>query len=361
MRQGASGVSPREPVAEDSATTVRHEPRDRPVVVGTRGSALALWQTNWVVERLAEAHPHVACRVETIKTQGDRTQSLSIPLTQLGDKSMFVAELEQALLAGTVDIAIHPMNDRILVEADARRGIDLAVHSLKDLPGLLPAGLVLAAITAREDPRDALVSRDGRTLAQLPAGARVATSSLRRRTQLLHLRPDLRIVEMRGNVDTRVRKTLDSEGPDAAVLAAAGLLRLGLERYIAEYFAPDILVPAVGQGALAVETRRADRRLRRVLAAVNHVPTRQAVLAERALLAALGGGCQVPVGAHAIPSADGAMLHLTAVVASVDGTRLIRVDGQGPASQPARLGRHMAAELRHKGAGDILRRILGVS
>lgn len=339
------------------AAADRDGAHDLAIVVGTRGSALALWQTNWVVEQLGARHPEVTCRVETIKTQGDRTQSLSIPLTQLGDKSMFVAELEQALLAGRVDIAIQPMNDRALVEADARRGIDLAIHSLKDLPGALPEGLVLAAITEREDPRDALVSRDGRTLADLPAGARVATSSLRRRAQLLHLRPDLCIVEIRGNVDTRVRKTLDPEGPDAAVLAVAGLRRLGLERYVSEYFATDVIVPAVGQGALAVETRRSDRRLRRMLAAVSHAPTRQAVLAERALLSALGGGCQVPLGAHA--TVAGATLHLTAVVASLDGTQLIRAEGAGPVSQPARLGRRLAVELRHKGAGAILRHILG--
>jgi hydroxymethylbilane synthase len=334
-------------------------PRSRqPVVVGSRGSALALWQTQWVIDRLRAAHPDVDCCVEQIRTQGDRTQALNISLTQLGGKAVFVVELERALLAGAVDIAVQPMNDRVLAEAEATRAVDAAVHSLKDLPGKLPEELTIAAVTAREDPRDALVSRDGRALAELPSGARVATSSLRRRSQLLHLRPDLHIEEIRGNVDTRVRKVLDPNGPDAVVLAVAGLLRLGLERYIAEYLSTDVIVPAAGQGALAVEVRRADQRLRRLLAAVDHRPTRQAVLAERALLVALGGGCQLPLGAHATLSADGATLELVAVVGSIDGTRLVRARGTGPATQPARLGRRVAAELRRGGASAIIGEML---
>ncbi len=304
------------------------------------------------------AHPAVDCHVEQIKTQGDRTQALNISLAQLGGKAVFVVELERALLAGAVDIAVQPMNDRVLAEAEATRAIDAAVHSLKDLPGRLPKELTIAAVTAREDPRDALVTRDGRTLAELREGARVATSSLRRRAQLLHLRPDLRIEEIRGNVDTRVRKVLDPAGPDGVVLAVAGLRRLELERYIAEYFPTDVMVPAAGQGALAVEVRRADRRLRRLLAAVDHRPTRQAVLAERALLVALGGGCELPLGAHATLSADGATLDLIAVVGSVDGVRLVRASGTGPATQPARLGRRVAAELRRGGAGAIIGEML---
>jgi hydroxymethylbilane synthase len=330
------------------------------IVVGTRGSPLALWQTNWVVDRLRERTSGAEYCVREMKTQGDRTQALSIPLAQLGSKGVFVAELERALLAGTVDVAVQPMNDRALVEAEAARAIDAAVHSLKDLPGALPDGLMIAAVTPREDPRDALVTRDGRRLAELPEGARVATSSLRRRAQILHLRPDVRIVEIRGNVDTRVRRALDPEGPDALVLAAAGVKRLGLEHHISEYFPPDVIVPAVGQGAMAVEIRRGDRRLRRLLAAVDDPPTRQGVRAERALLAALGGGCQVPIGAHAIAAPDGATLRLVAVVVSLDGVQLVRAEGEGPATQPVRLGRRLAAELRQQGAGEILREILGV-
>jgi hydroxymethylbilane synthase len=332
--------------------------RRSPVVVGTRGSALALWQTQWVVDRLRAAHPAAVCAVATIKTQGDRTQAQNVPLAQLGGKAVFVAELERALLDSAVDLAIQPLNDRLLVEAEGARAIDLAVHSLKDLPGRLPEALTIAAFTTRDDPRDALVTRDGRTLADLPHGARVATSSLRRRAQLLHLRPDLRIEDIRGNVDTRVRKALDPAGPDGVVLAVAGLRRLQLERYIAEYFPTDVLVPAAGQGALAVEVRRADRRLRRWLAPLDHYPTRQAVLAERALLVALGGGCQLPLGAYASLSADGATLDLIAVVASVDGARLVRATASGPATQPARLGRRVASELRRGGAGAILRELL---
>lgn len=232
--------------------------------------------------------------------------------------------------------------------------IDAAVHSLKDLPGQLPDALALAAVTAREDPRDALVSRAGHTLATLPQGARVATSSLRRRAQLLHLRPDLRIEAIRGNVDTRVRKALAPDGPDSAVLAVAGLRRLGLERHISEYLPVETMVPAVGQGALAVEVRRADRRLRRLVAAIDDAPTRLAVRAERAVLAALGGGCQVPLGAYARLTAGGATLDLLAVIASPDGRIYLRATASGPASQPARLGRRVAAALRRGGADDII-------
>lgn len=337
------------------------------IVLGTRGSDLALWQTNWVVERLrarAGEAEQAEYRVATIKTQGDRTQAAGTPLAQFGDKAVFVAELERALLAGAVDVAVQPLNDRLLLAAEAATmpaaaAIDAAVHSLKDLPGQLPSELVLAAITAREDPRDALVSRAGYTLATLPHGARVATSSLRRRAQLLHQRPDLRIEEIRGNVDTRVRKALAPDGPDAAVLAVAGLRRLGLERHISELIAVETLVPAVGQGALAVEVRRADRRLRRLVVAVDDLPTRQAVRAERAVLAALGGGCQVPLGAYAHLSADGAALDLIAVIASPDGRRYLRATASGPARQPARLGRRVAAELRRAGADEIVQAARG--
>jgi len=334
---------------------------DNALVVGTRGSALALWQTRQVLERLRERHPSVHASIEEIKTQGDRTQARDIPLTQLGDKAMFVAELEQALLAGTLDAAIQPMNDFALVESErthaAPGAIDAAVHSLKDLPGSLRSGLTLAAILPREDARDVLVSRHGLGLRALPPGATIATSSLRRAAQILHLRPDVRIVSIRGNVDTRLRKTLAPDGPDATVLAAAGLQRLGLEQHITEYLAVDEMVPAVGQGALAVEVRAGDTRLRRLLRAIDDAPTRRAVTAERALLAALGGGCQVPMGAHATLTDGGAMLRLLAVVASLDGKRLVRVERMGPARRPASLGRAAARELLACGAAAILREI----
>lgn len=329
------------------------------LVVGTRGSALALWQTNWVLDRLRERNPAATARIETIKTQGDRTQVTGTPLAALGDKGVFVAELEQALLSGTLDVAVQPMQDRALVEAERHARLDAAVHSLKDLPSTLTPGLALVAVTERGDARDALVSRAGLHLSELPHGATVATSSLRRRAQLLHLRPDLRIVEVRGNVDTRLRKALAADGPDATILAAAGMQRLGLERHITEYLPVDVLVPAVGQGALAVEIRAHDLRARRLLRPLDHVPTRHAITAERAVLATLGGGCQVPVGAHAIVSEDGALLRLIAVVASPDGRRLIRVEREGQASRAAALGRQVGRELLRQGAADILREVLG--
>jgi hydroxymethylbilane synthase len=330
--------------------------------VGTRGSALALWQTEYVLEVLRAQWPGERFDVRELTTRGDRTQALLVPLTQVGDKAMFVAELEQALLAGELDVAVQPMNDRALVEAEgavAGGRLDAAVHSLKDLPGRLDARLAIAAVPVREDSRDALVARSGRRLEELPPGAVVATGSLRRRAQILHLRPDLRVADIRGNVDTRLRKALAPDGPDAVILALAGLRRLGLEGHITEVLPVTSLVPAVGQGALAVEVRADDRRLRRLLRPLDHAPTRRAVQAERAVLAALGGGCQVPLGAHATVSADGATLRLIAVVASLDGERLIRVEREGPARRPAALGRTVARALLRQGAAQILEEILG--
>ena len=324
-----------------------------PLLVGTRGSALALWQTRWVLDQLQVQAPRARFAIATVQTQGDRTQARNLPLTQLGDTGLFVAELERALLAQALDVAISPMCDLALAGAEQR--IDIAVHSLKDLPSTLTTGLALAAITAREDARDALVSRAGLTLMTLPEGAIVATSSLRRRAQLLHLRPDLRIVEMRGNVDTRLRKALATDGPDATVLAVAGMKRLGLESHITEYLPVDVLVPAVGQGALAVEVRADDRRARRLLRRLDAPATRRAVTAERTVLAALGGGCQVPLGAHAVLTADAVSLRLIAVVASPDGREMVREECFGPVNRPVALGRAVARALLRAGAGAILR------
>lgn len=344
---------------------------DSPIVVGTRGSALALWQTNWALDRVRERAPDASFSVQVISTQGDHTQAHNTPLARLGDNGVFVAELERALLDGdTPAIAMPPMQNEALALAEslndaldaARRGaIDAAVHSLKDLPSVVTDGLTLAAITEREDPRDALVSRAGLRLDDLPAGAVVATSSLRRRAQLLHRRPDLRIVEIRGNVDTRLRKTLASDGPDATILAAAGMIRLGLERHITELLSVETLTPAAGQGALAVETRASDRRARRLLRVIDHLPTRRAVLAERAVLAALGGGCLLPLGAHASLQDDGETLRLLAVVASLDGQRLLRVERTGKATRPVALGHLVARELLRQGAGEIVAAVLGRS
>lgn len=339
----------------------------RPLVVGTRGSALALWQTRWVIDALRQAAPTAEATIETITTQGDRTQPLDVPLSHLGDKGMFIAELERALLTGNLDVTVQPMGDRALASAErsAERSadespsrIDAAVHSLKDLPSTLTPGLTIAAVPPREDPRDALISRHGLTLAQLPQGATVATSSLRRQAQLLARRPDLRIVNIRGNVDTRLRKALAPDGPDALVLAVAGLKRLGLEGNITEYLPVEVLVPAVGQGALAVEVRAHDVRARRLLRRLNSSETSRAVTAERTVLAALGGGCQVPLGAHAVLSPDGEHLRLLAVVAMPDGSRVLRAEGEGPLARPVALGRQVARDLQRQGANDILRAVL---
>jgi hydroxymethylbilane synthase len=239
--------------------------------------------------------------------------------------------------------------------------IDLAVHSAKDLPSRLTERLVIAAVIAREDPCDALVSRHGYTLDQLPHGATVATSSLRRQAQLLHRRPDLRIVSVRGNVDTRLRKAMADDGPDAMVLAAAGLKRLGLQDVITEELPVDVMVPAAGQGALAVEVRASDTRLRRLVRRIDDPTTHHAVLAERTVLATLGGGCMLPMGAHATLVDQGQTLRLLAVVATPDGRRLIRAERTGPAGKPVALGRAVAGELRRQGADEILRAVLGDS
>src|SRR5579872_196180 len=235
--------------------------RNQPMVVGSRGSTLALWQTSWVLDRLRERAPRPQFRIEEIKTEGDRTQLANVPLTQLGDKSVFIAELERALLAGE-SLSSTDRAPAMGGREHLPLAIDVAVHSLKDLPGILDSRMALAAITEREDPRDALVSRSGLGLFQLPAGATVATSSLRRRAQVLYARPDLRVVDIRGNVDTRLRKAHAPDGPDATILAVAGLKRLGLEQHITELLPVDVMVPAVGQGALAVEVRASDQRLR---------------------------------------------------------------------------------------------------
>jgi len=335
-----------------------------PLVIGTRGSKLALWQTEWVLDRLRAASPRAAFAVKTIKTQGDRTQTTETPLAVFGDKGIFVAELEHALLAGKLDIALHPMHDLALAAAEAAQAnpaIDLAVHSLKDLPSTTTTGLVIAAITAREDPRDALISREGYTLETLPEGASVATSSLRRQAQLLHHRPDLRIVAVRGNVDTRLRKAMAGDGPDAMVLAAAGLKRLGLEAHITQYLPVEVMVPSAGQGALAVEVRASDTRLRRLVRRIDDPATHHAVLAERTVLAVLGGGCMVPLGAHAKLLEDGLTLRLIAVVATPDGRRLIRALREGPARRPVALGRAVARELRRQGADAIIQAALSGS
>ena len=296
------------------------------IVIGSRGSALALWQANWIGKQLADADYTV--EIKTIRTSGDRLAH--VPLADSGVKGLFIKEIEEALAAG---------------------GIDVAVHSLKDLPADLPPGLTIAAIPSREDARDALVSRDGTSFATLPPGARLGTSSVRRQSQLLHLRPDLRMVQMRGNVDTRLRK-LERGECEALVMAAAGLVRLGLESSIRERFPVQQLCPAVGQGALAVEIRDGDGPAAQAVSRLDDADSHGAVRAERALLRSLGGGCSVPIAGYAT-LANGA-LSLVGVVARPDGARLIRASASGADTDPEGLGQKLANELLRQGAGELL-------
>jgi len=297
----------------------------RPLRLGTRGSQLALWQAEHVAAALRAKHPGLAVELTIVTTQGDR--AADVPLKLLSGQGVFARAIEDALLGGQVD---------------------LAVHSLKDLPGQDRPGLALAAFPPRADPRDALV---GVRFAALPPGARVATSSPRRAAQLLAARPDLTIVAVRGNLDTRLRK-LDAERWDALVLAVAGLERLGLAARIAEALPLDLCLPAVGQGALAAQCRADDASTRTLLAAVDDRATRLAVEAERALLAALGGGCKVPIAGHAW-LADG-VLRLDGLLAAADGSRLVRDTLVGAPDEPAALGRALAARLLARGGADLL-------
>jgi hydroxymethylbilane synthase len=303
------------------------------LAIGTRGSQLALWQTNWVKAHLAAAGHEIEVRI--IRTTGDKMQNL--PLAGSGTKGLFIKELEEALLDASVD---------------------LAVHSMKDLPTDLPAGLAVVAVPEREDPRDVLISRDSKRYTELPAGARVGTSSLRRQSQLRKLRADVELVPLRGNLDTRLRK-LDRGDCAAIVLAAAGVHRLGWRERITQYFGPAEVCPAVGQGALAIEARSNDERAASALRPLDHPPTHLAVRAERALLHHLGGGCQVPIAAHALTE-DGA-LRLTGLVADLQGTRLIRATGSGSADAPEALGTQVGEDLLRQGARAILESIKEVT
>lgn len=300
------------------------------ITIGSRGSQLALWQARWVEARLRDLGKE--CRVEVIKTTGDRITG--VPLAKVGSKGLFTKEIEDALAAGAIDVA---------------------VHSLKDMPTELPPGLTLQAIPEREDVRDAIV---GRTLAELQSGAKVGTSSLRRAAQLRALRPDLAVETIRGNLDTRLRK-LDEGQYDAILLAAAGLRRLGWQDRIAELLPVEAMCPAVGQGALAIETRSDGGPATAAVRDLDHRDSRIAVTAERALLASLGGGCQVPIGAYAQVS-DGEV-HLRAVVGSPDGTTIIRGESSGPASRAGAVGGELGEVLLARGARAILAEVYGAS
>lgn len=292
--------------------------------IGSRGSALAVWQAEHVKMRLVTLGHAVEIRV--ITTTGDRV--LDRRLEAVGGKGAFLKEIEEALVAGEVD---------------------LAVHSLKDVPTALPAGLRLCAFLERADPRDAFISATGATLAELPAGARIGTTSLRRQAQLRALRPELRLVDLRGNVDTRLRR-LREGAYDAILIATAGITRLGRGAEITEIVAPEVILPAPGQGAIALECREGDAAVSQAVAPLNHLATARSVEAERAFLACLGGGCNVPLGALAETSGEG--LRLRGLVAREDGSGMLRAERQG--SDPAVLGRALAEDLLARGAGQLL-------
>ena len=296
---------------------------------GTRGSRLALIQTALTLDALRAAHPDLTFEVVTITTQGDADRTA--PLAGMG-LGVFVTEIERQLETGA---------------------IDLAVHSLKDLPTQLPDGMTLGAILQRADPRDALATHLGVTLADFPSGGRIGTSSPRRAAQLAAVRPDLQIIPIRGNVETRLRKAAGDEC-DGAILAAAGLLRLDLSNAITEYLPPQEFVPPPGQGAMAIEIRANDNWMQNIVAAAHHAPTATATTAERAFLQALGGGCQVPVGAYATLDDAGQQLHLTAYIASPNGATAHRTTVSGDAATPEQLAAAAWAELRAQGAAGLL-------
>ena len=303
------------------------------LVIGTRGSSLAIWQAEWIQARLHEIAPELTVTLKRIKTSGDKI--LDVPLAKIGGKGLFVKEIEEALLRGD---------------------IDLAVHSMKDVPTVLPDPLEILCVPAREDARDAFISREGLTLDQLPTGAGIGTSSLRRQSQLLHYRPDLHIQMLRGNVETRLRKLKHGDF-DAIVLAAAGLRRMGWDREVTEYLSLDVSLPAIGQGALAIEGRRDDHFLRALLSKLDDPTTHTAVTAERALLDRLQGGCQVPIAAHATIEQN--RLSLTGLVSSTDGKTLIRDAVAGAVSDARALGIRLAEQLLAAGGDVILRHIYG--
>lgn len=304
------------------------------LVVGTRSSQLALWQADFVIGELAKKYPELVVEKRLMTTKGDKI--LNAPLAKIGGKGLFTKELETAMLEGEIDIA---------------------VHSLKDMPVVVPEGLVITAITQRADPGDAFVSSKYESFQQLPAGAKVGTSSLRRKAQLLHARPDLQIEDLRGNVNTRLRK-MEEENFDGIILACAGLKRLGFGDKIRQVLPQTMCLPAVGQGALAIECRQADKETRELLEFLNDRCTRLCTEAERGFLATVEGGCQVPVGVHAVSAEAG--IRVEAVIASLDGSTLLRdaLGAEVKNAQEARaVGVNLAEKLLARGGREILRSI----
>jgi len=301
--------------------------------IGTRGSALALWQANWVKTCLEKEYPNILFHVVTIKTTGDTI--LDVPLANVGGKGLFVKEIEEALLSGA---------------------IDLAVHSMKDVPAELPKGLRLGATTKRENPCDALIAMPEKRLETLSPKSRIGTSSLRRQAQLLNMRPDLTIAPLRGNLDTRIKK-LQSENIDGIVVAAAGVIRMGWEEKVTEYISPSQLLPAVGQGALGIETRENDLETNELIALLHHEDTGRTVTAERSFLRTLEGGCQIPIAAFGI--IDNGRLSLNGMIGSLDGKVILRDQSEDATENAEKIGTDLAEKLLSAGGKSLLNEIYG--
>jgi len=304
---------------------------DKTIRIGTRASQLALWQANWIKECLIRQHPELDVQIEKIKTTGDKI--LDVSLAKIGGKGLFVKEIETALLDNSVDIA---------------------VHSMKDVPTELPEGLGIVAVSEREDPRDALLSGNGMAIDDLPDGAAIGTSSLRRQAQLLYMKPGFDIQPLRGNINTRLRKLKEGQY-DAIILAYAGVKRLGWEAEVTQIIDPGVMLPAIGQGALGIEARLDDDRTLGRISFLNDPETSVCVTAERAFLHRLEGGCQVPIAAYA--TAKGDELTMTGLVAAVDGTRFIRKETAGPASEAESMGTALADEVLDSGGREILEEV----
>ncbi len=303
----------------------------RKIKIGSRGSPLALWQANWIKDQLESLHPEIPVEIVVIKTSGDKIQN--VPLAKIGGKGLFVKEIEEAML---------------------RKEVDFAVHSMKDMPIKFPFALCIAAVTKRENPFDALIARGNKKLDELPRGAKVGTGSLRRMSQLLHYRPDLSLVPLRGNLETRIKK-LETEGLDAIILAAAGLIRMGWDDKITEMISPEILLPAMGQGAVGIEARKHDVDNQILLADMDDEDTHLALDAERAVVTQLEGGCNVPIGAFATIEKD--QMTLKGLVASLDGKTLYKTELQGRKLDAKSMGKELGSTLLDMGGDKIMQEI----
>jgi hydroxymethylbilane synthase len=303
----------------------------RIIKIGSRGSPLALWQANWIKDQLESQHPDIAVEIVIIKTSGDKIQD--VPLAKIGGKGLFVKEIEEALL---------------------KNEVDFAVHSMKDMPIKFPYSLCIASVTKRENPFDALISKNDIKLDDLPKGAKVGTGSLRRIAQLLHYRPDLKLVPLRGNLDTRIRK-LETEGLDAIILAAAGLIRMGWKEKISEIISPEVLLPAMGQGAVGIEARKSDVDNQILLADLDDENTHLALDAERAIVTRLEGGCNVPIGAFA--TIEGDEITIRGLVASLDGKTVYQKEIKGSKINAIILGKELGDALIDMGGDKIMQEI----